>query len=135
MNPVSRIEPDVIELETNESASASSYGDETPSSIETIDATQCREYLSPILDAVVRGNKRFIVTTDDGNALIISEETWNSIVETLYVLSEPEMMHSIEECESEYPDGCMEWKEWLETTRTNREGTDPPNPRSRPSLV
>ena len=77
--------------------------------MRTVDATQCRKGLSSILDRVVRDNERFVVTTKVGNAVIVSEEAWNSLVETAYILSDPEMLTSIEQAESEYPDGCVDW--------------------------
>lgn len=83
--------------------------------METVNATQCRKELFSILDAVVSGNERCVVTTKNGNAVIVSEEAWNSLMETLYILSDPEMLSSIEESESEYPEECVEWKEWLST--------------------
>ena len=81
--------------------------------MRTVDATQCREGLSSILDRVVRDNERFVVTTKVGNAVIVSEEAWNSLVETLYIMSDPEMLSSMEEAESDYPEGCREWRECL----------------------
>lgn len=56
------------------------------------------------------------MTTKNGNAVIVSEATWNSLMETLYILSDPEILTSIEEAESEYPDGCVEWREYLKDT-------------------
>ena len=79
--------------------------------METVNATQCRKDLFPILDRAIRDNEKFVVTTENGNAVIVSEETWNGLVETAYILSDPEMLTSIEEAESEYPDGCVEWTE------------------------
>ncbi len=75
-----------------------------------------KENLLSILDRVVRDNERCVVTTKGGNAVIVSEEAWNSLMETLYILSDPEMLSSIEEAESEYPNGCVEWRECLKDT-------------------
>ena len=65
--------------------------------METVNAAQCRKDLFPILDRVVRENEGFVVTTENGNAVIVSEEAWNSLVETAYILSDPEMLTSIEQ--------------------------------------
>ena len=81
--------------------------------METVNAIQCRKDLFPILDRAVRDNERFVVTTENGNAVIVSEETWNGLVEAAYILSDPKMLTSIEMAESEYPDGCVEWTECL----------------------
>lgn len=84
--------------------------------METVNATQCRKDLLSILDRAVKDNEMCVVTTKNGNAVIVSEATWNSLMETLYILSDPEMLASIEEVESEYPDGCVEWRECLKDT-------------------
>lgn len=84
--------------------------------METVNATQCRKDLFSILDRVVRDDERCVVTTKNGNAVIVSEEAWNSLMETLYILSDSEMLASMEEAESEYPDGCVEWRECLKDT-------------------
>ena len=77
--------------------------------METVNATQCRKDLFSILDRVFTDNEGFVVMTENGNAVIVSEETWNNLVETAYIMSDPEMLSSIEEAESEYPDDCVEW--------------------------
>ena len=74
-----------------------------------MDASQCRDELIQILHRVVTDDERYVVATENGNAVIVSEETWNGLVETAYILSDPEMLTSIEMAESEYPDGCVEW--------------------------
>ena len=84
--------------------------------MQTVNATQCRRDLFSILDRAVRENERCVVTTKNGNAVIVSEEAWNSLMETLYILSDPEMLSSIEEAESEYPEGCRGWRECLKDT-------------------
>ena len=81
--------------------------------METVNAIQCRKDLFSIIDRAVRDNEGFVVTTENGNAVIVSEETWNGLVETAYILTDPEMLISIEEAESEYPDGCVEWAKCL----------------------
>lgn len=78
-----------------------------------VDASQCRDELFRILHRVVTDGERYVVTTEGGNAVIVSEETWEGLMETLCILSDPEMLSSMEEAESEYPDGCGEWRECL----------------------
>ena len=78
-----------------------------------VDASQCRDELFRILHRVVTDDERYVVATGGGNAVIVSEGTWEGLMETLCILSDPEMLSSIEEAESEYPDGCVEWRECL----------------------
>ena len=40
--------------------------------METVNAAQCRKDLFPILDRAVRENEGFVVTTENGNAVIVS---------------------------------------------------------------
>ena len=85
-----------------------------PSGImETVNATQFRKDLFSILDRTIQGNGKCIVTTKSGNAVVISEEAWNSLMETLYILSDPDMLSSIEKAEEEYPEGSVEWRQCL----------------------
>ena len=85
-----------------------------------------KENLLSILDRVVRDNERCVVTTKSGNAVIVSEEAWNGLVETLCILSDPEMLSSMEEAESEYPDGCVERRECLKVGRRPIRGSAGP---------
>ncbi len=78
-----------------------------------VDASQCWNELFQILHRVVTDDERYVVETGGGNAVIVSEETWEGLMETICILSDPEMLSSLEEAESEYPDGCVEWRECL----------------------
>ena len=82
-----------------------------------VDASQCQDELFRILYKVVTDDERYVVATEGGNAVIVSEEAWNGLMETFYILSDPEMLSSMEEAESEYPDGCVEWRECLKVGR------------------
>lgn len=82
----------------------------------TVNATQFRKDLFSILDQTIEGNEKCVITTKSGNAVIVSEEAWNSLMETLYLLSDPHMLESIERAEEEYPEGCVEWRECLKNT-------------------
>ena len=94
-----------------------------------VDASQCRDELFRILHRVVTDDERYVVATEDGNAVIVSEETWEGLMETLCILSDPEMLSSIEEAESEYPDGCVEWRECLRRMDERPSGNEPSSDR------
>ena len=64
-----------------------------------VNATQCRKDLFSILDVAISTDERYIVTTKKGNAVIISEEAYNSLMETIYLLSDPTILDDIEEAE------------------------------------
>jgi len=74
-----------------------------------INATQCRKDLFNILDTAIMSDERFTVTTKNGNAVIISEEIYNSLMETLYLLSDPTLLDEIEEAERTH-DEAVDWR-------------------------
>lgn len=103
--------------------------------METVkmDASQCRDELFQILHRVVTDDERYVVATECGNAVIVSEETWEGLVETLCILSDPEMLSSLEEAESEYLDGCVEWRECLRRMDERPSCNEPPSDREQNS--
>ena len=64
--------------------------------------TRAQENLPQIVDNVNDGYSPVIIATDSGrNAVIISEEEWNSLQETMYLYSIPGMVESIIEARKE----------------------------------
>ena len=67
-----------------------------------------------MLEQTIKYNEPVNISTKDGNAVIISEEDYNSLMETLYLYSIPEQREKIieglntpiEECVTEYE---VEW--------------------------
>jgi len=53
-----------------------------------------------------------IITEKGSNTVLISEEDWNSISETLYLLSVPEMSESIQAGMAEPISECSEELDW-----------------------
>ncbi len=76
----------------------------------TMNATQFRKDLFSVLDSSILGNERVTITTKNGNAVLISEEDWDNIMETLYLLSVPDMMDSIKAADEDYPQDCLDWE-------------------------
>ena len=74
-----------------------------------VNATQCRKDLFSILDVAISSDERYIVTTKKGNAVIISEEAYNSLMETIYLLSDPTILDDIEEAERTH-DEAVDWR-------------------------
>ena len=74
-----------------------------------VNATQCRKDLFSILDLAISTAERYIVTTKKGNAVIISEEAYNSLLETIYLLSDPTILDDIEEAERTH-DEAVDWR-------------------------
>jgi prevent-host-death family protein len=63
----------------------------------TIAVSKARENIYALLDEVNSSHKPVIITGRRSNAVLISEEDWNAIQETLYLLSIPGMRESIVE--------------------------------------
>ena len=63
----------------------------------TVSATEARKNLYRLLDELTGSHEPFQITGRRSNAVLVSEEDWRSIQETLYLLSIPGMRESITE--------------------------------------
>ena len=63
--------------------------------------TNFRKNVYAYVDQAVRYSEPVSITTKAGNAVLISEEDWNSIQETLYLHSVPGLAESILEAKKE----------------------------------
>ena len=61
----------------------------------TLTASQARTELYKLLDKVAESHEPIQITGKRNNAVLISEEDWSAIKETLYFLSIPKMRESI----------------------------------------
>lgn len=61
----------------------------------TLTASRARIALYKLLDMAAQGHAPIQITGKRNNAILISEEDWNAINETLYLLSIPGMRESI----------------------------------------
>lgn len=61
----------------------------------TLTATQARIRLYGLLDSIAQSHEPVQITGKRHNAVLISDEDWRSIKETLYLLSIPGMRKSI----------------------------------------
>ena len=62
----------------------------------TLTATQARSQLYKLLDFISESHEPIQIAGKRHNAVLISEEDWSSIKETLYLLSIPGMRESIQ---------------------------------------
>ena len=80
-----------------------------------INATNFRKNLFEYLNQAVMYNDVISVNTKNGNAIIMSEEDYRGIMETLYLTSIPGMKESIFEGAKEPVDECEKYdpaEEW-----------------------
>ena len=75
----------------------------------SVNITQAKENLYELTDKVIKNNETMTINTRYGDALLISKENYDSLVETLFLSSAPEYKKSliydmktpIEECLNE----------------------------------
>ncbi len=67
----------------------------------TTNVTELRKNLFNMVDSVIKYNEPIQVTTKNGNAVLLSEEDYNSLLETVYIMSQPELMKKIKEGQKE----------------------------------
>lgn len=65
--------------------------------MSTFNATEARSRLYALIDEAQKTHKPITITGRRGNAVLIAEEDWNAISETLFLLSIPGMRESIRE--------------------------------------
>lgn len=65
--------------------------------MSTVNATEARARLYALIDETQQTHKPIVITGKRGNAVLLAEEDWNAISETLYLISIPGMRESIRE--------------------------------------
>lgn len=63
--------------------------------MKVINATAARANIFGLIDQVAEEHEEVMITTKRNNAVLVSEEDWRSIQETLYLSSIPGMVDSI----------------------------------------
>ena len=77
-----------------------------------LNVTEARSKLYNLIDETTSTHQPIFITGKRGNAVLLSEEDWNSISETLYLLSAPGMRESIEEGMNEPISQCSKELDW-----------------------
>jgi len=78
----------------------------------TLTATEARSKFYRLIDETINTHQPIIITAKRGNAVLVSEEDWQSLQETLYLLSIPGMRESIREGLSTPVDECEQDIDW-----------------------
>lgn len=65
--------------------------------MSTLNATEARSKLYSLIDEAASTHKPIVITGKRANAVLISEEDWNAINETLHLVSIPGLKESIQE--------------------------------------
>lgn len=80
--------------------------------MKTITVTKARSNLFKLIDETAKAGEPIHITGKRTNAVLVSEDDWRSIEETLYLLSIPGMRESIREGLETPIDQCTEELEW-----------------------
>lgn len=80
--------------------------------MKTITVTNARSNLYKLMDETSSEHEPIYITGKRSNAVLISEEDWRAVQETLYLLSIPGMRESIRKGMETSVDECSEEIEW-----------------------
>ncbi|WP_026734669.1 type II toxin-antitoxin system Phd/YefM family antitoxin [Fischerella sp. PCC 9605] len=77
--------------------------------MSSLPVSEAQRQLQQLIDQVVQSHKPILIKGEHNNAILLAEEDWSAIQETLYLLSIPGMRESIktglatpiEECDEE----------------------------------
>ena len=77
-----------------------------------LNATEARSKLYSLIDETADTHQPIVITGKRGNAVLVSEDDWNAIAETLHLLSVPGMRESIKEGMSQNISECSKELDW-----------------------
>lgn len=80
--------------------------------MKTISTDEARAVLPELLDQATISHEPIKIFGESASAVLISEDDWRSIEETLYLLSIPGMRDSIKEGISTPPEECSSELNW-----------------------
>lgn len=80
--------------------------------MSTLTASEARAKLYRLIDETAKSHQPIRITGKRNNAVLVSEEDWTSVQETLYLLSVPGMRESIKEGLETPVDECSEELDW-----------------------
>ena len=77
-----------------------------------LNVTEARTRLYNLIDEAASTHQPIIITGKRSNAVLVSEDDWNAISETLYLLSTPGMRESIKDGFNEDLAACSKDLDW-----------------------
>jgi prevent-host-death family protein len=78
----------------------------------TFNATEARSKLYALIDETTETHQPIVITGKRGNAVLLAEDDWKAINETLHLLSVPGMRESIQEGMAANLDDCDQELDW-----------------------
>ena len=73
--------------------------------MKTYTATEARRELFTLLKRSVRGHRQFRITHKEGDVVVLSQEDYESLLETLELLSTPGLLKSVRQARREIAKG------------------------------
>jgi antitoxin YefM len=80
--------------------------------MSTISASEARAKLYRLIDETAKSHQPILITGKRTNAVLVSEEDWSAIQETLYLLSVPGMRESVKAGMSTPAEECDQALDW-----------------------
>ncbi len=78
----------------------------------TLTASEARANLYRLIDQTAQSHRPILISGKRSNAVLIAEEDWTAIQETLFLLSVPGMLDSIKAGMAESIDSCTTELDW-----------------------
>ena len=78
----------------------------------TLSASEARANLYRLRDEAAESHEPIVISSKRNNSVLIAEEDWAVIQETLFLLSVPGMRESIKTCMAEPADSCSTELDW-----------------------
>ena len=80
--------------------------------MSTLTVSEARSSLYRLIDETAASHEPVLITGKRGNAVLVSEEDWSAIQETLHLLSIPGMRESIRKGMAEPTEKCSKEPGW-----------------------
>lgn len=78
----------------------------------TLSASEARANLYRLMDQAAESHQPILISGKRSNAVLIAEEDWTAIQETLFLLAVPGMRESIKAGMAEHTDSCAPELDW-----------------------
>jgi len=80
--------------------------------VTTLTASEARANLYRLMEQAAESHRPIVISGKRSNAVLVSEEDWMAIQETLFLLSVPGMRESIKAGMAEPVDACAKDLDW-----------------------
>ena len=71
----------------------------------SVPASTARANLFPLIKQVNDDQAPILITSNNGNAVLVSESEWENMIETIYLLGHPESRRNLEEARAQVAQG------------------------------